>query len=243
MAVIELRGVHKRYAGRSALEGVDLTLSEGSALGLLGPNGAGKTTALRLVLGLLRPSEGWVRLNGMDPGTAESRFGVGYLPERLVLPGHMTIRSFLRLHGALSGLAGAELDSDLVRVAEQVGVASRLDDKVGELSKGLMQRVGFAQAFIGAPRLLLLDEPASGLDPIGMREARDWISAARRRGCTVLISSHLLSEVERLCDRVAILHEGRVRAEGAIDEIVQEGEVLEDAFMRLVGSSDGEQGI
>jgi ABC-2 type transport system ATP-binding protein len=235
MSVLELRDVHKRYGGRSALAGVSLSLPQGSALGLLGPNGAGKTTALRLVLGLVQPSQGSVLLQDMSPNQAESRFGVGYLPERLVLPGHMSVRSFLRLHGGLAGLDGSALEGDIERVADRVGLTSRLGDRLGELSKGLAQRVGFAQAFLGAPRLLLLDEPASGLDPIGMREARDWIADVRARGCSVLISSHLLSEVERLCDRVAILHEGRVRAEGRMGDVVREGEALEDAFVRLVG--------
>ena len=114
-----------------------------------------------------------------------------------------------------------------------------MEDRLGALSKGLAQRVGFAQAFLGRPSLLLLDEPTSGLDPIGMRDARDWIRTATERGCSVLISSHLLSEVEQLCNRVVILHEGVVRAEGAMNEVVREGEQLEDAFIRLVESSRG----
>ena len=241
MMAIELAAVTKRYGDRTALSRVSLSLPEGSALGLLGPNGAGKTTALRLILGLVHPTEGSVRLQGWDPLDAEARRGVGYLPERLMLPGHMTVHRFLEVHGGLAGLSGAALEAEIESVTRLTGVDSRLDDRVGGLSKGLAQRVGFAQAFLGGPKVLLLDEPTTGLDPIGMRDARDWIAAARERGCAVLISSHLLSEVERLCDRIAVLHEGRVVAEGAKDQIVREGEELEDAFVRLVRGDASEE--
>jgi ABC-2 type transport system ATP-binding protein len=237
MAAIELTGVTKRYGRRAALEQVSVSLPDGGALGLLGPNGAGKTTALRLMLGLVHPTSGEVRLQGRDPLDADSRRGVGYLPERLMVPGHMSVRRFLSLHGRLAGLSDTGLATQIERVTTLTGVAGRLDDRLGELSKGLAQRVGFAQALIGEPRVLLLDEPSSGLDPIGMREARDWIAAAREWGCSVLISSHLLSEVERLCDHLAILHEGRLLANGPIDRIVRDGEALEDAFVRLVAGA------
>lgn len=234
MSVIELVEVTKKYGGRAALDRVSFAVPEGGALGLLGPNGAGKTTALRLILGLSHPSDGTVQLQGWDPLDAEARRGVGYLPERLALPGHVGVHRFLSLHGALAGLSGDALEDEIDRVALLTGIESRLDDLLGELSKGLAQRVGFAQALLGEPRVVVLDEPSSGLDPIGMREARDWIAGARERGATVLISSHLLSEVERLCDRLAILDEGRVVAQGPVGEIVREGEELEDAFVRLV---------
>ena len=236
MHALEFAAVSKYFGERAALSRVRFSLAPGRALGLLGPNGAGKTTALRLLLGHSEASEGTVRLQGGDPFDPESRRGVGYLPERLTLPGHRTVASFLTLHGGLVGLRAGELARQVESVAEQTGIASRLGDLVGTLSKGLTQRVGFAQALIGGPRLLLLDEPSSGLDPIGMREAREWIGQAKRAGCSVLVSSHLLSEVERMCDSVVILNEGSVVASGAIGEIVQAGEELEDAFVRLVGS-------
>ncbi|MBW2540751.1 MAG: ABC transporter ATP-binding protein [Deltaproteobacteria bacterium] len=231
---LELIGVSKRYGRRYALRDVDLALPQGSALGLLGPNGAGKTSALRILLGFSRPSAGTVRLQGMSPRDPASRVGIAYLPERLTLPGRTKVHSFLRHHAALAGLRGAELDRDVEAVLEQTGLAARASDRIGALSKGLNQRVGFAQAFLARPKLLILDEPTSGLDPIGVRDARDWILAARERGCSVLVSSHLLSEVERTCDQVAIIDEGTLAARGALDEIVQEGETLEDAFVRLV---------
>ncbi len=234
MFALELAGVTKRYGSRAALHRVDLSVAPGAALGLLGPNGAGKTTALRLLLGFAKPTEGTVQLRGLAPSDPASRVGVAYLPERLRLPARMSLRSFLRLHGTLVGLEPPDLDREIGAALELTGLAERSDDRVGSLSKGLAQRVGFAQAFLGRPELLLLDEPTSGLDPIGVREARDWIQAARERGCTVLVSSHVLSEVERTCDHAAILHEGVVAAQGPIDELVRPGENLEDAFVRVV---------
>jgi len=234
MNSLELLRVSKRYPGRTALDAVDLCVPRGAGLGLLGPNGAGKTTALRLLLGFARPTQGSVRVQGRPPSDPTSRAGVGYLPERLALPLRMTVRAFLRLHGTLLGLSGAALARETDEVLALTGIADRARDRLGSLSKGLRQRVGFAQALLGAPEILLLDEPTSGLDPLGVRDARDWIRAARERGCTVLVSSHVLSEIERTCDRVAILDAGRIAAAGASEEIVRPDESLEDAFLRVV---------
>ncbi len=234
MNVIELAGASKRYGRRDALLDVDLAVPEGATVGLLGPNGAGKTTALRLLLGFSRPTGGRARLRGLDPAEPGSRVGLGYLPERVALPARMTVRSVLELHAGLAGLAGAEAERAIDAALDRTGIEDRSAERVGNLSKGLLQRVGFAQALLGDPDVLLLDEPTSGLDPIGIRDAREWIAEARERGCTVLVSSHVLSEVERVCDRVAILHEGRTVASGSVDEIVAPGESLEDAFVRQV---------
>ena len=234
MRVLELVRVSKRYGARHALRELDLALEEGSALGLLGPNGAGKTSALRILLGFARATAGTVRLQGRTPRDPASRVGVAYLPERLVLPARMTVRSFLRYHAVLAGLAGAEREREVEAALERTGLVARARAQLGSLSKGLSQRVGFAQAFLAAPRLLILDEPTTGLDPIGVRDARDWILGARERGCSILVSSHRLSEIERTCDRVAILDEGSLVASGRLAEVVREGESLEDAFVRLV---------
>ena len=234
MAALEWTGVTKLFGGHPALSAIDLTVPEGATVGLLGPNGAGKTTALRLLLGFARPSRGSVRLNGLDPQEPAAREGVGHLPERLALPPRTPVRRLLELHGRLAGLAGAELASEVDAVLEQTGIGDRARDLVGELSKGLAQRVGFAQALLARPRVLLLDEPTSGLDPLGIRDARDWIVAAKARGCTVLVSSHVLSEVEQICDRIAILHGGQIAAQGEMDAVLEPGETLEDAFVRLV---------
>jgi ABC-2 type transport system ATP-binding protein len=234
MVALELASVSKRYGRRLALRDVDLALPSGAAVALLGPNGAGKTTLLHLLLGFLRPTLGAARLQGLDPFDPAARVGVGHLPERLRLPGRMRVEAFLRLQGALAGLAGGPLLEEVARRLDQCGLAERAGDPMGALSKGLAQRVGFAQAFLGDPRILILDEPTAGLDPIGIREARGWLEAARARGATLLVSSHILSEVERQCDHVVILHEGAVAASGRIDEVVRAGESLEDAFVRTV---------
>ncbi|MAE94084.1 MAG: ABC transporter [Deltaproteobacteria bacterium] len=234
MPALQLDAVTKRYGGRTALSEVSFEVEEGHTVGLLGPNGAGKTTALRLLLGMARPSGGGVHLRGLAPQRAEAREGLGYLPERLAVPGRATVRRFLGLHAALAGLDGADRDREVDEMMERVGVADRAGDRLAALSKGLRQRVGFAQAFLARPSLLLLDEPTSGLDPLGIRDARAWLAAEKARGCTVLVSSHVLSEVERVCDRVIILHEGKVVASGATAQIVGSEESLEDAFVRLV---------
>ena len=234
MTALEFSGVSKRFGGRYALREVSFALPAGSSLGLLGPNGAGKTTALRLLLGFTAPSEGSVRVRGKPPEDPASRVGVAYLPERLKLPARMSVRRFLQLHGVLAGLAAAEIEREVDAVLELTGIADRAGDRIGGLSKGLTQRLGFAQAFLGHPEFLLLDEPTTGLDPIGVRDARDWIQAARQRGCSVLMSSHILSEVERVCDRIAIVNEGRIAASGTVSELVRPGESLEDAFVRVV---------
>jgi ABC-2 type transport system ATP-binding protein len=231
---IEWRSASKRFPGRSAVDDLALAIPTGSAWGLLGPNGAGKTTALRMALGFARPSDGEVRLQGHAPADPRARAGLGFLPERLTLPAHVTVDRWLTLHARLIGLAREATGAAVREALERTGVADRGHERIGGLSKGLRQRVGFAVALLGAPSLLVLDEPASGLDPLGMRDARGWIEAERARGATVLISSHQLSEVERTCEHVAILDHGRLVAAGRVSELLRDGESLEDAFVRLV---------
>jgi ABC-2 type transport system ATP-binding protein len=235
MAALAWSSVSKRYGGRQALADVSFELPAGACLGLLGPNGAGKTTALRLALGQTRPDGGLVRVQGVDPADPASRIGLGWLPERLALPARARVRGFLRLHARLAGFEPRTVDAEVEAVLATTGLAERAGDRLGGLSKGLAQRLGFAQALLGSPRVLLLDEPTSGLDPIGVRDARDWILAARARGASVLVSSHQLSEVERTCDHVVVLHGGRIAASGRLEDVVRADESLEDAFVRLVG--------
>jgi ABC-2 type transport system ATP-binding protein len=235
MHTLELLAVSKRYRRRLAIDRVDLALAPGTTLGLLGPNGAGKTTLLRMLLGFAAPSAGTVRLRGRRPSEPAARRRVGYLPERLQLPVRTRVCDFLLLHARLAGLRGDQANREVDAMLARTGIEDRRRERIGNLSKGLRQRLGFAQALLGEPELLLLDEPTSGLDPIGMRDAREWIQDVQRRGAAVLVSSHVLSEVERTCDRIAVLHEGRVVASGPTAELVRPDETLEDAFLRAVG--------
>jgi ABC-2 type transport system ATP-binding protein len=237
MAAIQWEGVSKHFRSRPALSAVSFVVPEGACVGLLGPNGAGKTTALRLALGFCAPDAGAVRMRGRPPEEPSSRVGVGYLPERLALPPRIQVGALLELHARLAGLDAASARASIDGVLAQTGLSDRRRDACGALSKGLAQRVGFALAFLGAPEVLILDEPTSGLDPLGMRDARSWVQDARARGCSVLISSHVLSEIEQSCDHVVILHGGRIAASGRLEAVLGPNESLEDAFVRLVGGA------
>jgi ABC-2 type transport system ATP-binding protein len=237
MAAIQWDGVSKHFRSRPALSAVSFAVPEGACVGLLGPNGAGKTTALRLALGFCSADAGTVRMRGRSPEEPTSRVGVGYLPERLALPPRISVGALLGLHARLAGLAGAAAHEAIDAALTQTGIADRRRDACGSLSKGLAQRAGFALAFLGAPEVLILDEPTTGLDPLGMRDARGWVQAARARGCSVLISSHVLSEIEQSCDHVVILHGGRIVASGRLEAVLGPNESLEDAFVRLVGGA------
>ena len=211
---IEVRGLVKRYGQLTAVDGVDLTVQTGDVYGYLGPNGAGKTTSLRMMLGLIRPTAGTVRLFGRDPNeTATALDGVAGFVEAPTFYPYMTARRNLQLLAAFDGDdAAGRIDSAL----ETVELTDRAGDRVGGYSHGMRQRLGIAAALLRTPKLLLLDEPATGLDPAGMRDMRVLIRRLADDGMTVLLSSHLLAEVEELCDRVAILRSGRIVYEGTI---------------------------
>jgi ABC-2 type transport system ATP-binding protein len=211
-AVLAARGLRKSYRGKEALVGVDLEVGAGELLGLLGPNGAGKSTLTKIACGLVRPSGGSVEVLGKAAGSAPARAAIGYLAELFRFPGWCTADELLDLHQRLTGSAGgagerAEL-LDLVELGEAAGV------RVETMSKGMQQRLGIAQALVGSPRLLLLDEPTSALDPVGRRIVRGLLEELRRRDVAVLLNSHLLSEVELVCDRVAIIDAGKLVREG-----------------------------
>jgi ABC-2 type transport system ATP-binding protein len=216
-APIEVRGLVKRYGDVVAVDDVDLTVEPGDVFGYLGPNGAGKTTSLRMMLGLIRPTAGTVRVFGHDPqASVEALEGVAGFVEAPRFYPYLDGRTNLRLLAALDGDgAHARVDEAL----EVVELAGRAGDKVGGYSHGMRQRLGLAAALLRRPRLLLLDEPATGLDPGGMRDMRALIRRLADDGITVLLSSHLLAEVEELCNRVAIVRRGRVVYEGRLEEL------------------------
>ena len=209
---------------KTAVEDVSLTVERGETFGLLGPNGAGKTTTLKLLLGLLRPTAGRAWLLGEPAGSPGSRVGVGYLPESPSFSDRLTAREFLTFSGQLAGLAQGEARRLGGHWLERLGLAARADTQLRKFSKGMLQRVGLAHALLGDPELVFLDEPMSGLDPLGRREVRDLILECQERGVTVVFSSHILPDVELLCERVAVLAHGRVARMGPLDELLETGE-------------------
>ncbi|HUJ35701.1 MAG TPA: ABC transporter ATP-binding protein [Solirubrobacteraceae bacterium] len=214
---VEVRGLVKRYGELEAVAGVDLTVHAGDVYGYLGPNGAGKTTCLRMMLGLIRPTAGTVRLFGRDPlQTVQALDGVAGFVEAPTFYPYLTGRRNLEL---LAGFDGGDAGDRITQALETVELTDRARDKVGGYSHGMRQRIGIAAALLRDPKLLLLDEPATGLDPAGMRDMRLLIRRLADQGMTVLLSSHLLAEVEELCNRVAIVRTGRIVYEGAIADL------------------------
>ncbi len=216
-AAVAVRGLRKRYGKTEALRGVDLELAEGELLGLIGPNGAGKSTLVKIACGLVRPSAGTAEILGAPAGSPRARGAVGYLAELFRFPGWMTADELLELHQRLAGSTGGSAERG--ELLELVDLAGARDRRIEAMSKGMQQRLGIAQALVGSPRVLLLDEPTSALDPGGRRAVRELLEELRRRGLAVLLNSHLLSEVELVCDRVAILSGGVVVTEGAPHEL------------------------
>jgi ABC-2 type transport system ATP-binding protein len=213
------RDVAKDYGATAALSGVSLDVSEGELVGLLGPNGAGKSTLTKIACGLVRPTSGSVEVGGYPAGSRDARRTIGYLAELFRFPRWMTADEVLVLHQRLSASpGGADERAELLGL---VGLASAAATRVEAMSKGMQQRLGIAQALVSGPRLLLLDEPTSALDPAGRGIVRELLAELRSRGTSVLLNSHLLSEVERVCDRVAILNRGRVVTEGRPTELAR----------------------
>lgn len=220
-APIEVRGLTKRYGEITAVDGVDLTIEPGDVFGYLGPNGAGKTTSLRMMLGLIRPSAGSVRIFGRDPQVGVKALeGVAGFVEAPSFYPYFSGRRNLELCAALDGLGGDRAKA-IDEVLETVSLLDRAKDKVRGYSHGMRQRLGIASALLRRPRLLILDEPTTGLDPAGMRDMRQLVRDLAERGLTVLLSSHLLVEVDELCNRVAIIRRGRIAYEGSLAELRQ----------------------
>ena len=203
-----------------AVNGIDFEVRPGEVVGLLGPNGSGKSTTVKMLLGLLYPTGGKLTVFGRSPRAVETKREIGYLPEESYLYKFLTAEETLDFFGSLFNLSAADRKQRIDQLLEMVGLAHARRRRVGEFSKGMQRRIGLAQAMINDPAFLILDEPTSGLDPLGCREVKDLILTLKKRGKTVLITSHLLSDVEDICDRVIILYGGKVRAEGALDNLL-----------------------
>jgi ABC-2 type transport system ATP-binding protein len=231
---LTVRGLEKRYGSVRALKGVDLEVGEGELFGLLGPNGAGKSTLVKIAVGLVRQTNGSAEVAGARAGSRAARAQLGYLAELFRFPGWYTAYEVLELHQRLSGSRGGVAERR--RLLDLVALSDAAGRRVDGMSKGMQQRLGIAQALVGEPRLLLLDEPTSALDPVGRRTVRLLLEDLRERGVSVLLNSHLLSEIELVCDRVAILLAGEVVAAGTPAELAKpRGVELEtDEGVRLV---------
>ena len=234
----------------TAVKDLSLTVEPGQVYGLLGPNGSGKSTTMKIVLGLVSPSSGRTEIFGRDSTTVESREDVGFLPENPYFYKFLTGAETMAFFGKLCGLSGARLRERTKELLALVGLENAADRRLGGYSKGMLQRIGLAQAMVQEPRLLVLDEPTAGVDPAGSREIRDLILDFKKRGITVLLCSHLLGQVQEICDRIGILHQGVLVREGRLADLIsienQTELILENATPELlaeiqaaVGRSNG----
>lgn len=226
VAALEVRALVKDFAvglrglKLRAVDHVSLRVAPGEIYGLLGPNGSGKSTTIKMLLGLLEPSEGECRIFGVPSGQVEARRDVGYLPESPYFYRHLTGRELVRFYARMCGLGKPRLEPRVAEVLGIVGLSEAADRRVGTYSKGMLQRVGLAQAMVHDPRLLILDEPTAGVDPVGSAAISELILRLKAEGKTILITSHLLGQIEDICDRVAILDKGKLIVEGAVQELV-----------------------
>ena len=229
MLAVEILGFEKTYAAgfwrkkqKVGLKSLHLEIQQGEVFGFLGPNGAGKTTTLKLLMGLIFPTAGSARILGKDWRDPAVRAGVGFLPEQPYFYDHLTPVELLDYYGSLSGLSRADRHARIPKLLERVGLARDGNVQLRKFSKGMLQRVGIAQAVLHEPQVVFLDEPMSGLDPVGRREVRDFIQSLNREGKTVFFSTHILSDAEALCDRVAVLSGGELRGIGVVSELISQ---------------------
>lgn len=233
-AAVRTLELTKHYGDSVALSGLTMVVPRGEVFGFLGPNGSGKTTAVKLLLGLSRPTGGEAWVLGRPAGHRETRRNVGYLPELFRYQGWLSASEVLGLHCRLAGIDRAEWPAQISGALSTVGLTGHESAKVETFSKGMQQRLGLGVALLGKPELVILDEPTSALDPVGRADTRAIIRHLRDRGCAVFLNSHLLGEVEQICDRAAVVSDGRVLAIGRLDELLGSGGVR----MRLTGMTD-----
>ena len=238
---LEIEDLHYQYVQEwtlrriPALQAVSLQVQEGESFGFLGHNGAGKTTTMKCVLGLLRPRRGTIKIFGLESHLPQSRQALGYVPEQPYFYDHLTVHEIMQMSACLAGVPGEQRSARIQTTLELVRIADRARAPMRTLSKGITQRVALAQALVGRPKLLLLDEPFSGLDPIGRKEFRELLTALKSQGTTIFMSSHILSDVEFLCDRVSIMAQGRIRGIFGLDS---KRDLDSGAFELVVRHSD-----
>jgi ABC-2 type transport system ATP-binding protein len=232
--MIELHEVTKRYGSLTAVDRISFSVAKGEYFSLLGPNGAGKTTIVKMLLDFTRPTSGTLSVNGISSKDPACRTAVGYLAENPRIPPNLTGWQYLHRCAELLGMRRSEATEQSGKIVELIGMKGREHTKASTYSRGMIQRFGLGAALTGNPKLLILDEPTSGLDPIGIREIRQLLESLKHQGMTILLNSHLLSEVEKICDTAAIINSGKLLLKDSISSIIQDGETLEDVFVRLV---------
>ena len=234
-AAVEVHNLRKRYRARDpwAVDGVSFVLEPGQAFGLLGPNGAGKSSVVKMITGLARADSGTINLFGSSPRDEHARARIGFAPEDPDFPKFLRAAEVLDYFGRLLGLSGAERKRRIPEALQWANLNGE-SRQVRRFSKGMKTRLGLAQAILARPDLLIMDEPTADLDPLGRRDVRELIVGLKAQGTAILLNSHLLSEVERVCDRVSIMAKGRILREGPIHEVVPEGRSLEEVFVELV---------
>ncbi len=238
--VVRVEGLIKEFRSNwrfrriRVLDGISFSVRRGEIFGFVGPNGAGKTTTLQVLMGLIRPTSGSAEILGHDVRTSEFHRHVGFLPENPWFHDFLTGAEILRFYARLGGVPGSELPGRIERLLEQVGLAHAADTRLRAYSKGMLQRIGIAQSLVHDPEVVFLDEPMSGLDPIGRKEIRDLILRLRNEGRTVFMNTHILTDVEALCDRVAIIAQGRIRYAGRIEDFLEGREHTTDLVVSSV---------
>jgi ABC-2 type transport system ATP-binding protein len=233
VSVIEAKNVSKSYGNNLALNNLSLNVSEGSVYALLGPNGSGKTTFVKSILGLVKHDKGDIRLNGIESSDVTCREGISYLPEKFSFFPYYTVLGVVKFYGIMKGLKGAELEEQAAHALQALQIEDLAKKKIKQCSKGQVQRAGIAAMLMGNSKLLILDEPFSGLDPIAIKELKDLLIELKNKGITLFVNSHILSEMEKLCDHAAILNKGEVIAQGELKTMLC-GMSLEDFFYEKV---------
>ena len=242
VAAVEVKNLVKNFKGPfrggkvHAVRDVSLTIAPGEVYGLIGPNGSGKSTTMKAVLGLVAPTSGMCAIFGRNSTKVDSRSEVGFLPENPYFYKHLTGAETVKFYGRLCGMKGLELKHRVEEMLELVGLQDARDRRLKGFSKGMLQRIGLAQALVQDPKLVVLDEPTAGVDPVGSREIRDLILELKNRGVTVFLCSHLLEQVQEICDRVGIIHQGVLVNEGRLDDLIS----LEDKTELILENASAE---
>ncbi|MFK7779699.1 MAG: ABC transporter ATP-binding protein [Candidatus Gracilibacteria bacterium] len=235
MKILEVKNIDKTLSGKKVLSGITFSVESGEIYGFLGPNGAGKTTTMKCIMGLIDPEVGEINVFGKKGLTLKSKEKTGFMPENTYLYKHLTGKEFLEFNGKFFGLEGEKLDKKVTKLLKRVGLENDGNKFLSDYSKGMLQRVGLAQSIINDPKLLFLDEPMSGLDPIGRKMVKDLLVSLKKEGTTIFFNTHILADVESICDRISIIHKGKMIVESKDVKSIEGS--LEDYFIEKVNKS------